>query len=449
MPDIAKWEYEQKLVSAEEAVKVIKSGDLVAYGEFALFPETLDAALAKRVNELYDVEIRGTSFVKIPEVAAADPEGIHFIVNDYHFGLPSRRLHEQDLCYYIPMLYHQMPRIVKKFLDYDVVLLKVSRIDPRGFFNLGMANSVTPAAIAKAKKIVVEVNNNVPICLGGSEESIHVSRVDYIVESDHKPLLQKEPPAPTEVEQKIAGFVMKEIKDGSTLQLGIGGLPNAVGMMLAESDLHDLGIHTEMLVDSCVDLYEAGVMTGAKKNLDRYKMTYTFALGSKKLYDFMNENPICASYPANYTNDPRIIGMNDNVIAINNAIEIDLFGQVCSESVGTRQISGTGGQFDFIHGSFNSHGGKGLICLSSTFTDKKGQLKSRINPTLTPGSIVTLARSMVYYVITEYGMAMLKGKSTAQRAEALINIAHPDFRDDLIKAAQEMNIWRPSNRIAD
>ena len=242
---------------------------------------------------------------------------------------------------------------------------------------------------------------------------------------------------------------MGEIEDGATLQLGIGGLPNTIGRLIAESDLKDLGIHTEMLVDSCVDLYEAGRVTGRLKSVDRFKMTYTFALGTKKLYDFMHMNPTCASYPVNYVNDPRIIAFNPKVVAINNALEIDLFSQVCSESAGTRQISGTGGQLDFIFGAFQSKGGKGIISLSSTYTEAGGTVRSRIVPWLRPGSIVTVPRSIVQYVATEYGIVQLKGCSTWERAEKLIGIAHPDFRDGLIKQADEMKIWVRTNRIPE
>ena len=202
-----------------------------------------------------------------------------------------------------------------------------------------------------------------------------------------------------------------------------------------------------MLVDSCVDMYMAGRLSGARKQIDKGKMVYTFAMGTDKLYDFVHMNPTCASYPVNYCNDPRIVALNAKVIAINSAVEVDLYSQVCSETAGTRHISGTGGQFDYIFGAFNSRGGKGLICLSSTFTDKEGKVHSRIRPTLTPGSVVTVPRSVVHYVATEYGLVQLKGKSTWERAEAMISIAHPDFRDDLVKAADEMNIWVRSNKL--
>ena len=280
-----------------------------------------------------------------------------------------------------------------------------------------------------------------PYCFGGNRESIHISRVDYIVESNHTPLAEVKPGQPREVDRRIAEHIMKEIEDGACLQLGIGGLPNLIGRMIAESDLKDLGVHTEMLVDSFVDLYNAGRVTGRKKSVDHLKMAYTFAMGTKKLYDFLDHNPTCASYPVSYINDPRMIAFNNKVVAINNAIEVDLYGQVCSESVGDSQKSGTGGQLDFIFGAFMSKGGKGIISLSSTYTDKDGNLQSRIVPTVEPGSIVTVPRSIVQYVATEFGVVQLKGKSTWERAEALISIAHPDFQEELIRQADQMKIW--------
>lgn len=442
-----KWRLQQKTVSAEEAVRVVKSGDLVHYGEFALFPRLLDQALARRVEELYDVELRSTCYTQVPECVKADPERKHFFMEDYHFGGVSRQLFKDNLVNYIPMLYHQMPRIIRKYIDIDVAFLTAAPMDSRGFFNFGLSNSLTSAVIAKARKVIIEVNEHVPVCLGGNQEMIHVSRVDYIVQGEHPPLLQLQPEGTNDIDRAIAGHVLAEIDNGCCLQLGIGGLPNTVGALIADSNLKDLGIHTEMLTDACVDLYEEGRITGAKKEIDTHKMTYTFAMGTQKLYEFLDRNTMCASYPVSWTNDPRMIAANSKVIAINNALEIDLFSQVASESVATRQISGTGGQLDFIHGAFNSHGGKGLLCLSSTYTAPDGSVQSRIRPVLSPGTIVTLPRTVVFYVITEYGTAQLKGKSTWQRAESLINIAHPQFRDELIRAAGEMNIWSRSNRI--
>jgi acyl-CoA hydrolase len=313
-------------------------------------------------------------------------------------------------------------------------------MDARGYFNFGISNSLTSAVINKADKIIVEVNENIPYCLGGNQESIHISRVSNIIEGQMKPLPEVPASAASKTDIAIANHIMNEIEDGACLQLGIGGLPNVIGKLIADSDLKNLGVHTEMLVDSYVDLYTGGKITGSKKAIDKYKMAYTFALGSKKLYDFLDNNPTCASYPVNYINDPRIIALNPKVVAVNNAMEVDLFSQVCSESAGTRQISGTGGQFDFIFGAFASKGGKGIIGLSSTYKDKEGNIHSRIVPTLKPGSIVTLPRSIVQYVATEFGIVQLKGKSTVERAEALISIAHPDFRESLTKQANEMRI---------
>jgi acyl-CoA hydrolase len=321
-------------------------------------------------------------------------------------------------------------------------------MDDKGFFNFSTSCSITPAMCRKAKTIIVEVNEHSPRCLGGMDEGIHISEVDFIVEGPNRPLVELPAAPASEADYGIAAHVMELMEDGATIQLGIGGLPNIVGSMIAKSDLKDIGVHTEMLADSYVEMYEAGRVTGKRKNLDRGKMVYTFAMGSKKLYDFLHNNPMCSIYPVSYTNHPDTISCNDKVIAINNALEVDLFTQVASESSGSRQISGTGGQLDFIFGAFRSKGGKGLICVSSTYKKKDGTIGSRIVPTLSPGTVVTCPRSIVHYVVTEYGYAQMKGKSTWQRAEAMINIAHPDFRDELVKQAQELNIWRQSNKIA-
>lgn len=440
-------QYREKLVTADEAVKVVKSGDWVQYGEFVMQPRELDAALARRVNELEGVNIRAVTITMIPEVVKADPGRKSFRFNDWHFSAFSRALQTQNLCNYIPITYHEARKLIEEFVEIDVAFVLVAPMDANGYFNLGTSNSITSYVIDKAKTVVVEVNTSVPVCLGGNSESVHISQVDHIVESEQNQGLLNLPPVPvTEVDRIIAQRVMGLMEDGACLQLGIGGMPNVVGSMIAESDLKDLGVHTEMLVDSFVDMHESGRVNGKRKTIDKGKMVYTFGMGTDKLYDFLDNNPVCASYPVHYTNDPFIISQNDKVFGINNAIEVDLYSQVASEASGPRQISGTGGQLDFIFASFRSRGGKGMICLSSTTKLKDGTVKSRIVPTLSPGTIVTIPRSINYYVITEYGVAMMKGKTTWQRAEELINIAHPDFRDELVKAAEENNIWVRTNK---
>ena len=242
---------------------------------------------------------------------------------------------------------------------------------------------------------------------------------------------------------------MEDIVDGDCIQLGIGALPNCIGNMIADSDLKDLGIQSEMFCDAFVKMYEAGKVTNAKKAYDINKSSYSFCLGMQETYDFLDDNPRCASTNVLHTNDPARVAMHDNVIAINNILEVDLLSQVCSESFGLRQISGTGGQLDFVIGAFHSKGGKGYLAFSSTFKDKEGNVHSRVRPLLTPGAVVTVPRTQVQYLVTEYGKVNLKAMSTWGRAAELIKIAHPDFREDLIKNAQDLNIWRRSNKIED
>lgn len=438
-------EYQKKLVTPEEAVRVVKSGDWVDYGSFSGQVVALDKALATRKEELFDVNIRSVIALRPPEVVKVDPESKHFVYNSWHFSGLDRKLHDKGLCWHIPMLYHELPGYYRRFLDIDVAMLPAAPMDEHGFFNFGPQASHTKAICEKAKVVILEVNPNIPRCLGGREESIHISQVDYIVEANW-PLPQVPAGAPTEIEKKIASYIMSEIEDGSCIQLGIGGMPNAVGGMIAQSDLKDLGLHSEMFTESMVDMVESGRVTGARKTIDKYKIAYTFSFGTQKTYDFLNDNPMCVIYPVDYINDPFIISQNEKVVSINNCIEVDLTGQVCSESSGTRHISGTGGQFDFAYGSYHSKGGKSFIAMESTF--KKGEeLRSRINPILTPGAVVTTHRSIVHYLVTEYGIVNLKGKSTWERAEALISIAHPSFREDLIKKAEKLGIWRQSNKL--
>lgn len=441
-------EYKQKLVSADEAVKLIKSGDWVDYGWCNGTADILDKALAKRTDELWDVKLRGGILLKPLAVFERVDAGEHFSWNSWHMSGIERKLINRGCAYYAPIRYSELPRYYRDSdTPDDVAMFQVAPMDVHGFFNFGPNASHLGAMCETAKHIIVEVNENMPRCLGGTECGVHISDVTYIVEGENPPIGELGSGGPaTDVDKAVAKLIVDEIPNGACLQLGIGGMPNAVGSLIAESDLKDLGVHTEMYVDAFVDIARAGKINGSRKNIDRFRQAYAFGAGTKKMYDYLDENPELMSAPVEYTNDIRSISALDNFMSINNAVDIDLFGQVNAESAGTKHISGAGGQLDFVLGAYLSKGGKSFICCSSTFTTKDGQLKSRILPTLNPGSIVTDTRANIHYLVTEYGKVNLKGLSTWQKTEAIISVAHPDFRDELIAEAEKMKIWRRSNK---
>ncbi len=442
-------QYKQKLTSAQEAVKAVKSGDWLDYGWSVCSPNALDKALAERMGELTDVNIRGGILTRRPAIfEIPDPAG-HFTWNSWHMSGIERKAISEGFAYYIPLRYSELPGWYRNCIQtLDVAMFQVAPMDEHGYFNFGPGGSHLKAVCECAKTIIVEVNENMPVCLGGFENWVHIDDVAMIVEGGNPPMeTLGGSGAASEVDLAVANLVVPEIPNGACLQLGIGSMPNAIGKMVAESDLKDLGVHTEMYVDAFVDMSLAGRITGLAKPFDRGRQTYAFAAGSQKLYDFLNNNPQCMAAPVGYVNDIARVSQIDNFISINGAVDIDLFGQVSSESSGTRHISGAGGQQDFVMGAYLSEGGKSFICCSSSYMDKKsGQLKSRIRPTLLEGSVVTATRTNLHWLVTEYGKFNAKGRSTWERAEGLIGIAHPQFREELIAAAEKMHIWRRSNK---
>ena len=439
--------YQQKLTTAEEAVKVVKSGDWVDYGWCTNHPIALDKALAARKDELRDVKVRGGVTMWMPEIAKAEDAGEHFTWNSWHCSGIDRKIMTKGMGFFSPMRYSELPRFYRENLTVDVAMLQVTPMDSHGNFSFALAASHLADMLEKAKVIILEVNKNMPWVYGLTGCEINIKDVDYVVEGDNPEVAQLGGGGePTAVDKAVAELIVPQIPNGACLQLGIGGMPNTIGAMIAQSDLKDLGVHTEMYVDGFVDMAMAGKLTGKNKALDKGRQVYAFAAGSKKLYDYVDRNPDVMAAPVDYTNDVRVLAQLDNFISINNAIDMDLFGQVNAESAGLKHISGTGGQLDFVMGAYLSKGGKSFICLSSTVTGKDGTVKSRIVPTLTQGSIATDPRSCVHYIVTEYGMVNMKGLSTWERAEAIINIAHPDFREQLIADAEKMHIWRRSNK---
>lgn len=383
-----------------------------------------------------------------PAIMAVPDVSDHFTWNSWHMSGVERKMIADGATYYCPMRYSELPRFYRENVaPIHVAMFQVSPMDAHGYFSFGPSASHMAAVCERSEIIIVEVNPNIPRCLGGKEESIHIDQVSMIVEHT-SPIGQLPAGGPaSEVDQAVAKLIVEEIPNGACLQLGIGGMPNAVGSLIAQSDLKDLGVHTEMYVDGFVDMAMAGKLSCSRKNLDRFRQTYAFAAGTQKLYDYLNDNPACMSAPVDYTNDVRVVAQLDNFMSINNAVDVDLFGQINAESAGVKHISGAGGQLDFVMGAYLSKGGKSFICCSSTFMNKKtGALESRIKATLDAGSIVTDTRANTHWLVTEYGKVNLKGTSTWEKAEKIISVAHPSFREQLIADAEKMNIWRRSSK---
>jgi len=423
-------------ITADHAASFVKSGMWLDYGASHCQPDVFDSSLAARKDDLENVKIRSCLSMRPRAVIENDPEGKHFHMFSWHFSAYDRRKHDAGLCNYTPLNLGEVPDYYRRFLDpVDIAILKTCPMDDGGYFNFGPTNVWQRAIIERAKLIIVEINREMPYVFG-RDNGVHVKEVDFIIEGDHQPCTELPNPEPSETDCIVARLIAAEVEDGSCLQIGIGGMPNGVCSLLLETGVKDLGIHTEMLTDGLGLLYRSGRVTGSRKTLDQGKVVYTFALGSHALYATANRNPDMYCHQVDYTNSPHIIMQNEKVVSINNTTQIDLQGQVASESDGYRHISGTGGQLQFVRGAYASRGGKSFICLSSTY-EKKAKRRSRIVFTLTPGNIVTTPRSDVMYVVTEFGIANLKGKSVAERAHAIIALAHPDFREELERQAYE------------
>ncbi len=427
-----------KRISPEAAAALVKSGDWVDYGGGIVQPIAFDRALAARAGELRGVKIR-SMFTGVPRaVLAADPSGASFTWLSWHMSLYDRAFADRGLAHYVPMNFGEAPDYYRRFLPpVDLVCIQAAPMGG-GWLNFGVSATYLRAVMERAKCIVIEENEALPV-MYGSENAVHESEVHYVIPGSGAPPPELPNPAATDVDVAVAKRIAERIPNGACLQIGVGGMPNAVCTLLDDAGVKDLGIHTELLTEGMLELFEAGVITGAHKRLNRGQMVCTFAGGSQRLYAFLHRNPAAQSFAVDYTNAVDVIATNDDVVSINSTTQIDLQGQAASESAGHRHISGTGGQTDFVRGAYRSKNGQAFLCLSSTY-EKKGARQSRIVTTLTPGNIVTTPRTDVMWVVTEYGCVNLKGLSVPERAVAIIGLAHPDFREGLAREARELKL---------
>ena len=424
--------YQQKRMSAAEAMGVVKNGDTIVVPTAVGEPPALLTALSDARREFLNVNV--SQILSMRKFAYFDPDtAAHVRHVSYFFSGVSRPGGQQGWSDFVPAYFSELPDLLtRRLTPANVVLSLASPMDAHGYFSLSLGVDYTMAAIAQARAVVLEVNPNVPFANGNCH--IHISQVTALTESTEA-LLEVGLPKIGPVQEAIGKYVADMIPDGATLQIGYGGIPDAVVMQLTHK--HDLGVHTEMIGDGIMTLVEAGAVTNRKKNYLPGKMVATFALGSKKLYDFLHRNPAVEMHPVNFTNDPYLAGRNDKLHAINATLQIDFLGQCGSESLGSAPYSGTGGQTDFVRAANRSNGGKAFIVLPST---AKNDTISRIVPVLSPGTHVSTSKNDINYVVTEYGVAQLRGKSAHQRCEALIAIAHPDFRSELREAARKIKL---------
>ena len=425
--------YHDRIVSAEEAVQSVKSGDRVYLTGNCSVPQALMKALIERAPTLTDVEI--CHILTLGKTPYAEPAFAgHLRVNTLFIGEGVRLAVNEGRADFTPVRLSEVPQLFTEgILPVDVAFIHVTPPDEHGFCSYGVEVSTNRAAAQSAKLVIAELNPRMPRTLG--DAFIHISRIHKLVPVDY-PIFTATMGTPSELSKQIGRHVAGLIEDGSTMQMGIGAIPD--GVLYYLKDKKDLGIHTEMFSDGVVDLYEKGVVTGEKKTIDRGKIVAGFLIGSQRLYDFVDNNPVVEMRPTEYVNDPYVIRQNDRMVAINSAIEVDLTGQVCADSIGPRLYSGVGGQLDFIRGAARSRGGKPIIGLPSSGTGKEGAAFSRIVPMIKHGAGVVTGRYDVHYVVTEHGVANLYGKTIRQRAKALIDIAHPDFRPELERKAIEL-----------
>ncbi len=428
--------YQSRVVTPEEAVQKIHSGNRVFLTGNCSVPQKLLAALVSYAPNLRNVEICQALSVGPADYASPAMEG-HIRVNTMFISANVRQAVQEGRADFTPVLLSEYPLLFKdKHLPVDVALVHLSRPDEHGFCSFGVEVGLTKSPAESAKIVIAEVNQSMPRTLG--DAFIHLSRVNYIVPVDYTlPEMKMGGDEASEVTERIAGFIADLIPDGATMQMGIGAIPDAVLKYLYHK--RDLGVHSELFSDGVIDLVEAGVITNARRSIHTGKITAGFIIGSCRLYDWVDDNPLIELHRTEYINDPFVIAKNDRQVAINSAIEVDLTGQVCADSIGPKLYSGVGGQLDFIYGASRSKGGVPIIALPSTNTARDGTVTSKIVPMLKQGAGVVTSRNHVRYVVTEYGVAELYGKTIRQRARALISIAHPDFRAELTKTATELH----------